>query len=32
MYNGGSKIRLEAGEAFRVTQTKDLIQQLMIWM
>ncbi len=31
-YNGGSKVRLEAGEAFRVSQTKDLIQQLMIWM
>jgi DNA polymerase III subunit alpha len=31
-YNGGSKVRLEAGEGFRVNQTKDLIQQLMIWM
>lgn len=31
-YNGGSKIRLQAGDEFRVSQTKDLIQQLMIWL
>ncbi len=31
-YNGGSKVRLQADDEFRVTQTKDLIQQLMIWM
>ena len=31
-YNGGSKVRMEAAEEFRVTQTKDLIQRLMIWM
>jgi DNA polymerase-3 subunit alpha len=31
-YNGGSKVRLEVGEEFRISQTKDLIQQLMIWM
>jgi DNA polymerase-3 subunit alpha len=31
-YNGGSKVRLEVAEEFRISQTKDLIQQLMIWM
>ena len=31
-YNGGSKVRLEAGDEFRITQTKDLIQALMIWL
>jgi len=31
-YNGGSKVRLEAGDEYRVTQTKDLVQQLMIWL
>ncbi len=31
-YNGGSKVRLEAGDEFRITQTKDLVQALMIWL
>ncbi len=31
-YNGGSKIRLEAGDEFRISQTKDLVQALMIWL
>ena len=31
-YNGGSKVRLEAGDEFCVTQTKDLVQALMVWL
>jgi DNA polymerase-3 subunit alpha len=31
-YNGGSRVRMEVGEEYRVTQTKDLVQKLMIWM
>lgn len=31
-YNGGSKVRLEAGDEFRVSQTKDLVQALMVWL
>ncbi len=31
-YNGGRRIRLEAGDEYRVCQTKDLVQQLMIWL
>lgn len=31
-YNGGSKVRMEAGDEFRVCQTKDLIQALAIWL
>lgn len=28
----GNKVRLQAGDEYRVTQTKDLVQQLMIWL
>lgn len=28
----GTRLRLEAGPEFRVTQTKDLVQALMIWL
>jgi DNA polymerase-3 subunit alpha len=31
-YNGGSKVRFEAAPEFRITQTKDLVQALMIWL
>ena len=29
---GGEKLRLEAGDEFRVTQTRELVQALMIWL
>ncbi len=29
---GGAKLRLEAGDEFRVTQTRELVQALMIWL
>lgn len=31
-YNGGSKVRLQAGDEFRISQTKELVSQLMIWL
>ncbi|HYF34611.1 MAG TPA: OB-fold nucleic acid binding domain-containing protein, partial [Prosthecobacter sp.] len=31
-YNGGSKVRLQASDEFRITQTKDLVQALSIWI
>jgi DNA polymerase-3 subunit alpha len=30
--NGGRKVRLEAGEQYRINQTKDLVQALTKWM
>jgi DNA polymerase III subunit alpha len=32
LYNGGRKVRLEAGDQFRISQTKDLVQALSIWI
>jgi DNA polymerase-3 subunit alpha len=28
----GDKVRLQAGEGFRITQTKDLVQALTVWL
>ncbi len=32
VYNGGSRVRLEAGEEFRISQSKNLVQALSIWV
>jgi DNA polymerase-3 subunit alpha len=29
---GGGRVRLQAGDEFRVSQTRELVQSLMIWM
>jgi DNA polymerase-3 subunit alpha len=31
-YPGGSKLRMQAGDEFRVSQTKDLVSALMVWL
>jgi DNA polymerase-3 subunit alpha len=31
-YHGGRKLRMQAGDEFRVSQTKDLVSALMVWL
>jgi DNA polymerase-3 subunit alpha len=31
-YPGGSKVRMQAGDEYRVSQTKELVSALMVWL